>query len=114
MYSFLVTGMSMLQALVGLADSDDELQVLQLLIRTDMLQGIKRLLQAQLAGQLGLDIQCNDGQPVVLQGDQRPEEYFSKMERRMSERWKVMDSQSFSELFHLTSRGFSISIRQTR
>lgn len=73
MYGFLITGMSMLQAPVGLADSDDELQVLQLLIRADMLQGIKRLLQAQLAGQLGLDIQGNDGQPVVLQGDQRPE-----------------------------------------
>ncbi|MNC83734.1 hypothetical protein D3C75_1378560 [compost metagenome] len=41
-----------------------------------MQQGIKRLLQPQLAGQLGLDIERDDSEAVVLERDQRAQRVF--------------------------------------
>ncbi|MNP71733.1 hypothetical protein D3C76_1681620 [compost metagenome] len=53
------------------ADSNDELQILELLIGADVLQGFKCLLKSHFSRHFRLDIEGDDGEAIVLKGDQR-------------------------------------------
>ncbi|MNV77221.1 hypothetical protein D3C71_1706240 [compost metagenome] len=73
LYRFPVTGGRIAELGMTLANADDELEILQLLVGAYILQRFERLLQPGAAGLLRLDVERDHGQPVVLEGDERPE-----------------------------------------
>ncbi|MOA34471.1 hypothetical protein D3C78_1558460 [compost metagenome] len=52
-------------------DSDDQLQIFELLVGADMLKGLKCLLKPHFSRHFRLNVECDDGEAIVLECDQR-------------------------------------------